>query len=516
MAKQTVNIELRASGGTKVAGEMGKIGKASTDLVVNIKKIGGAFGELGGFFGDLFSNIMKGGIWGIMSAAVQGVIKLFGKMSSASEEAEQKAAEAARNAHSERMAEIREYSSALDKLSEKRKAQASLAIKLNNDEIASWHSLARASLEAERAMARAAGDKNGVSAIDRELAEVDAESRRRQLQEQIRAAKQAKIDADKEWREAYGGRGQARRYRDRLVDEYSGKAMSKKAWDAADKNLEDARAEVAKYQSKMDKAAEAGKKAISDRKKAEAELEALELKEVARKANAEMDAKEKAEAEDKKAAEEREKAEIAAAQAAEERQKAEIAAAQAAAKERERLDREAHQKRMADLRAEIAEQTRSAGSLKAVAASAQSEFDKAFAMYRDPSRAAAVIGEEQDYRNDLDRLHKDARRYGGKWRIDELSSLMAAGDTHGVSDTLASWRKNKSFTPEVEAMVRASAAEKTKTTAEDELRKVNAELERLSSSMESLASERNSKLGDIERNTSGLAAKVDELLSVKG
>ena len=65
-------------------------------------------------------------------------------------------------------------------------------------------------------------------------------------------------------------------------------------------------------------------------------------------------------------------------------------------------------------------------------------------------------------------------------------------------------------------MVRASAAEQTKTTAEDELKKVNAELEKLSSSLESLANERNTKLDGIERNTSGLAAKVDELLAVKG
>lgn len=206
----------------------------------------------------------------------------------------------------------------------------------------------------------------------------------------------------------------------------------------------------------------------------------------------------------------------AARAAADERQKAEIAAAQAVAKERARLEQEAHDQRMADLRAEIAEQTKAAAQQRSVAAAAQSEFDKAFAMYRDPSRAAAVIGEEQDYRNDLDRLHKDARRYGGKWRIDELSSLMAAGDTQGVSDTLATWRKSKGFTPEVEAMVRASAAEQTKTTAEDELKKVNAELEKLSADLQSLASDRNAKLDGIERNTSGLAAKVDELLTVKG
>ena len=106
-------------------------------------------------------------------------------------------------------------------------------------------------------------------------------------------------------------------------------------------------------------------------------------------------------------------------------------------------------------------------------------------------RAAAEIGEEKDYQNDLDRLHRDARRYGGKWRIDELSRLMSAGDTQGVTDTLKDWRKSRNFTPEVEAMVRASAAESAKTSTLDELRK-------------------------IETNTAGLDKKLDELLSMKG
>ena len=169
----------------------------------------------------------------------------------------------------------------------------------------------------------------------------------------------------------------------------------------------------------------------------------------------------------------------------------EVKAAEDAARERDRLDRELHQKRMADIRAEIEEQKKAASPLSAVAASAATEFDRAFAMYRDPSRAAAEINEEKNRSADLERLHRDASRYGGKWRIDELSRLMAAGDSQGVSDTLATWRKSKSFSPEIEAMVRASAAERTKTTAEDELRK-------------------------IENNTAGLARKLDELLAMKG
>lgn len=206
----------------------------------------------------------------------------------------------------------------------------------------------------------------------------------------------------------------------------------------------------------------------------------------------------------------------AAEKAAAEREKAEVAAMQAAAKERDRLDRELHQKRMADLNAEMEAQRDAASAMQSVASAAQSEFERAFAMYRDPSRAAAEIAEERDRASDLKQLHRDASRYGGKWRIDELSALMAAGDSQGVQSRLEDWRKSRSFTPEVEAMVRASAAEQTQTTAEDELRKLNDKTGELAQKLETLAQSRDSKLDGIERNTNQLANKLDELLTVKG
>ena len=206
---------------------------------------------------------------------------------------------------------------------------------------------------------------------------------------------------------------------------------------------------------------------------------------------AEMEEKAAGEKAAKLAEKEAAKAQALAEKAAKARERAEIKAAQEAARERERLEREAHKQRMDNLRELIAAETSRGGALRSVSASAQSEFDRAFAMYRDPTLAAAQIGEEKDYQNDLAQLHKDAAGYGGKWRIDELSRLMAAGDSQGITDTLTAWRRNRNFTPQLEAMVRASAAEKTKTTAEDELRK-------------------------IEHNTANLAAKLQELLTMKG
>ena len=160
-------------------------------------------------------------------------------------------------------------------------------------------------------------------------------------------------------------------------------------------------------------------------------------------------------------------------------------------RERIKAEQELHKLKVDNLKDEIDKQKSAADSQKSVASAAQTEFDRAFAMYRSPEQAAAQIAEERDYAADYKQLQKDASRYGGKWRIDELSRLMAAGDTQGQAATLEEWRKSSRFTPEVEAMVRAAAADKTRTTAEDELRQINA-------------------------NTKGLSQKLDELLKMKG
>ena len=218
------------------------------------------------------------------------------------------------------------------------------------------------------------------------------------------------------------------------------------------------------------------------------EREAFELKSIADSKNAQTNAQQKIEEIRIKADEDRTKREDA-------RLRKEIEDTKKALKEiedeRKRIEAEAQKTAIKNIRERIDEQKRASGDLSTVASAAASEFDRAFAWYRDPNAAKRGIGEEQDYRNDLERLHRDASRYGGKWRIDELSRLMSVGDTQGVADTLAGWRKSRSFSPQVEALVRASAAEQTKTSAEDELRK-------------------------IADNTARLDQKLDELLQMKG
>ena len=260
-----------------------------------------------------------------------------------------------------------------------------------------------------------------------------------------------------------------------LVVEASDKALDQQdIIDDAQKRL----AENRRQQELLDKENEA----------AEAMIEARKLKE---ENAAKIVAAKKAESEKKAAEEAAEKQAKLDADNAKKVEAERVKAAEAEKKAREKAEAELHAQRIANIKSEIAAKETAANGLQSVAQQAQTEFDRAFAMYRNPEQAAAQIAEERDYAADYKQLQKDASRYGGKWRIDELSRLMAAGDTQGQASTLEEWRKSSRFTPEVEAMVRAAAADKTRTTAEDELRQINA-------------------------NTKGLSQKLDELLKMKG
>ena len=139
--------------------------------------------------------------------------------------------------------------------------------------------------------------------------------------------------------------------------------------------------------------------------------------------------------------------------------------------------------------AERAEKER-AGALSAFRDGAKSQFEQAFELWRDPDAAQAAQDEEKRREEDMKRFRKDVGRYGGKWRIDEYAELMRQGDAEGMQSKLAEWRKSSRFTPQVEQMVKAAAAEQNENAAERALQ-------------------------NIERNTADLAAKIDQLLSVK-
>ena len=470
MANRHLDIRLRStydgSGVSKASADISSMTKA-----INVLSKGASDGlkNLAG----LLKGIATGGIWEIGAAAVRGVGAALVAWWKEAEEVSKKSTEVTVRGLESQTAALNAYKVTIDDVAKTERAAIEATAKARQNEIAATERLAKATIELARQKRIAAGED--AATVN---AETDAASRAAS-QTAARGSLDAKVKAIKaKIAQAEGGAFAAeeelkelRFVLDETPNDYN--FASPEAQKKARENRRAIRAKIADAKKALEAAqknAEAGRAELA---LASSERDAME---------AEFAAAEQKAANDKVAADRR---------AAEERAKAEVDAAKKAAAERERLDREAHQKRMADLRAEIAAQKEAANPLRARAAAAQTEFERAFALYRDPSRAAAQRDEEEAYRKDLNRLHKDARRYGGKWRVDELSALMAAGDSQGVSDTLAGWRKSRSFTPEVEAMVRASAAERTKTTTEDELRK-------------------------IENNTAGLASKLDELLAMKG
>lgn len=167
---------------------------------------------------------------------------------------------------------------------------------------------------------------------------------------------------------------------------------------------------------------------------------------------------------------ERAKAELAAAKAANDAAKAEKKKAEDDAKERKRVE--------------------DVGILSGARDKFASKFSVAFDLWRDPEAAASAVEADRRRGEDMKRFRKDVNRYAGKWKIDEYAALMRAGDEEGMQDRLAQWRKSSKFTPQVEQMVKAAAADQNRNAAEK-------------------------SLANIERNTEDLAKKLDELLRVK-
>lgn len=470
MATNRIDIRL----GTKYDGS--GVNAAKRDIG-DLNKAVTIFGQGGGSavkrVGDLVKGMISGGVWSMLAAAVMAVGAAVKKWWDEAEEVTKKSAEQQGRALDGMISAMNAYKSTIAEAAAAEKKLAEENLKRKNDEISATERLKKAEIELARQRRIAAGESPDVVNADASaaLGGLSATTRRQQVEAKIAAARRALQVAEGE---NFAAGEEAARLEEAYNElpswyDFASTDLQKKnrayRRSVRDK-MNDAKALVNSSQKRVDDARAALDAAERERETIETELAAAEAK-------AANDA-------------------LANAQkAAAEKEKAEIEAAKKAAAERERLDRELHAKRMADLRAEIAAQNEAANTLKVRAAAAQSEFDRAFALFRSPESAAAQRAEDESYRADLNRLHKSARRYGGQWRIDELSALMAAGDTQGVSDTLAGWRRSRSFTPEVEAMVRASAAERTKTTTEDELRK-------------------------IESNTAQLATKLDELLQVKG
>ena len=166
-----------------------------------------------------------------------------------------------------------------------------------------------------------------------------------------------------------------------------------------------------------------------------------------------------------------------AARAQTERAKAELEAAKAAKKKAD-ADRKAEQKKT------------DAETLTSFRDNSAAQFERAFDLWRDPEAAQQAVDADKKRGEDMKAFRKAVNRYGGKGKIDEYAQLMREGDEEGMQERLTQWRKSSKFTPQVEQMVKAAAADQNRNAAEK-------------------------SLANIEKNTADLAKKIDQLLSIK-
>lgn len=505
-----LNTTANLSGVDKAKRSLSGIGDA-------LGKLGSVLGGANSLLGDFFKNLAKGSVWQMGASAIGYAYKKIVEYINAAKEAERQAAKEAKEATDERLKALNAYAAAADKLTQARSSSINQNLKSLNEEVDATKELTKATLELQKAEARRNGDSAKVENINRDLDSLDYAAARDKLSNEINATRQKRASESQALKQQQEGLENAQiilqklksqqaaaisAARDSAIKSASNTGLVQGAIVAASpvkqakiaakaenelRKTDDFKALAAQIAEATQKAKDfqdkinASRQSLSALRKQEQNLrdrlQAADISQQAKETNAETDRLQKQQE---------------AAQAAQAKSLAlELKAQQEAAAAREKLDRELHQKRMNDLKEELAQQAKAAAPLRAIAASASNEFDRAFALYRDPQRAKEAIKEEQDYQNDLKRLHTEAARYGGAWRISQLSQLMAAGDSEGQANTLAAWRKSKSFTPEIEALVRASAAEQTRTSAEEELRK-------------------------IEHNTANLAQKVEDLLTMKG
>lgn len=132
-----------------------------------------------------------------------------------------------------------------------------------------------------------------------------------------------------------------------------------------------------------------------------------------------------------------------------------------------------------------------AGELASASSAYQSQFERAFDLWRDPEAAKSAQDAAIKRDDDMKRYRKAVSRYFGKSQIDETARLMREGDTEGVEARMSEWRKSSRFSAQTEQLVRAAAAEQNKQAADK-------------------------ALIDIEKNTRDLSKKLDDLLKLKG
>ena len=473
-----------------------------------MKGIGGTLGQLGEMF-------LQGGIWGAMAAAATKAFTLIWEHFAKGSE---RAAKRAERAFNESLSSIKDGAAAIDKAFDSAMSGIDKAISRFDAMSNSVKELTKAEIELAKQHAIANGmDAASANAAAADLsAQVDFEAEERRLQNLI-AMEQKRVDAAKdaeaktaeevkkatEQKEAAEAEYQKKReeYIKKNAREYitTGTTVygSVQTVKLSEQEIEEERrkaafdfdesGEGAKLREKVRKAKDAidgiktDEKALAAADEARAKIEqaqtsldVLATKREARELAVQNEIADKIEA-DHKAQAEKDKA------AAEKRAEEEKKSAEKAAADRARLDAQEAARRERERQAELAARIRDHQKLlaaeraeesktRSAVSAAESKLQRAWGWYRDKDSMAAQLAEEKEDAQARKQYEKDFERLKSRRR---------------------DWRTAENLSVDDEAVRRVALAREEKEAAERHL-------------------------AEIEKNTADLAAKLDELLSVKG
>ena len=480
-----------------------------------MKGIGGTFGKLGEMF-------LQGGIWGAMAAAATKAFTLIWDHFTKESE---RAAKRAERAFNESLGSIKDGAEAIDKAFDSAMSGIDKVISRFDAMQNSVKELTKAEIELAKQHAIANGmDAANANAAAADLsAQVDFEAEERRLQnlianeqkrvdaakdaeaktaEEVKRATEQKLAAEADYlkkREEYanrnakttrlalGGMGGGFQVVSLSAGEIAiNRAAAAEEFDESEEaeklrgNIRKAR-DVLKGIKTDEKALAAADEARAKIEQAQTALDVLATKREARELAVQNEIAAKVEA-DHKAQAEKDKA-AAEKRAAEEMKRAEEEkkAAEKAAAERARLDAQEAARRERERQAELAARIRDHQKLlaaeraeesksRSAVSAAESKLQQAWGWYRDKDSMAAQIAEEKADAQARKQFEKDFERLKFRRR---------------------DWRKAENLSVDEEAVRRVALAREEKEAAEKHL-------------------------AEIERNTADLAAKLDELLEVKG
>ena len=470
----------------------------SNMLGQGVAKLSTIFGGLGASIGGAVNMLLHGGVWG---AAAEGVKMVIGAVQKWRAEAAL-AAEANAKAFAEVQEKAKAAAEQMKSAYQKSNEAIDTAAKKKKEDIELTNKQTKAELELAAAKAKAAGKDKEAAALESKAGAVDANGKKQSAAVDVNAAQQ-KLDAAK--KAASGLPGWKNNGKDFEFDP--------RAWE---KERRRRNGEIQNLENKLNPKTISQEDNISSAKGFWGTVKAIfglnaYSSEARKKANTQtpQDPTYRKDLENELAASRKSfdtfKVQMRAAkQAAEniadaertltqarkaeqiaivENQKSIVIAKSTAAK----ASKEEQLKNLRDRRSALGTQT---SARNAEVSKWQSEFNTAFDLWRDPEAAASAVEADKKRGEDMKRFRKEVNRYGGKGKIDEYARLMREGDEEGMQERLTQWRKSLKFTPQVEQMVKAAAADQNRNAAEK-------------------------SLANIEKDVSGLTKKIEELLSLK-